>query len=167
MKKLTKITNAAAILTCSALLLTGCGNTNDSSSQATKQTETKKQDQADLNKMKSTKQLEITPTKVSNEVSPEENKKGNKIVKIHYKIKNTSAKDFTVAANDFIINIGENYYYMGSGINYADAIKPGATSEGDGYYEIPKDYNEFKLMYQPLSIEERAAWDIIVPQDKK
>lgn len=167
MKKLTKITNTAAILTCSALLLTGCGNTNDSTSQATKQTETTKQDQADLNKMKATKQLEITPTKVTNEVSPEENKKGNKIVKIHYKIKNKAAKDLVVAANDFIINIGTSYYYMGSGINFAETIKPGATAEGDGYYEIPKDYNEFKLMYQPLSNDERAAWEIIVPVDKK
>ncbi|AQY52034.1 hypothetical protein PWEIH_09096 [Listeria weihenstephanensis FSL R9-0317] len=155
---------------CSAMLLTACGNTSDSSTtkqtNATKQEQVEKKDQGDLNKVKTTKTLEITPTKVADVVSPEENKKGNKIIKIHYKIKNISNKDLVVAANDFIINIGENYYYMGSGINFAETIKPSKTVEGDGYYEIPKDYNKFKLMYQPLSNDERAAWNIVMAEDK-
>ncbi|MBC1473836.1 DUF4352 domain-containing protein [Listeria grandensis] len=168
MSKASKLIIMATTLFVSSTLLVGCGDTSAKKVETSKVNETKKQEQTqgDINKAKETKQLIITPVSVSNEVSPEENKKGNKLIKIHYKIKNKSTTDFTVAANDFIINIGENYYYMGSGINFADTIKPGQTSEGDGYYEIPKGFDTYKLMYQPLDSDEKAAWNIIAEMKK-
>lgn len=79
MKKISNIVKTAGIVMCSAMLLTACGNTSDSSTtkqtNATKQEQVEKKDQGDLNKVKTTKTLEITPTKVADVVSPEENKK--------------------------------------------------------------------------------------------
>lgn len=107
-------------------------------------------------KVEETKQLKIEPTKVT-----EEKIEGNKkIIKIHYKFENKTNKDFGVAANDFIIKSNGEYYYMGSGINYSNTLKKHEKSEGDGYYEVPKNLKDFTLMYQPLTNDERAEWDL-------
>lgn len=112
----------------------------------------------DKNNIKETKQLIIEPTSVK-----EEKIVGNhKIIKIHYKFENKTNKDFGVAANDFIIKANGEYYHMGSGINYSNTLKKQEKSEGNGYYEIPKDVEKFKLMYQPLTNNERAEWDLKV-----
>lgn len=110
----------------------------------------------DLNHSQETKQLKITPTNVS----VEKMMKDTKIIKIHYKIENKTDKEFVVAANDFIIKSNGDYYYMGSGNNYSDAIKKKSKSEGDGYYEVPKETKEFQLKYLPLDNKERAEWDL-------
>ena len=108
--------------------------------------------------IKETKQLRIDPTSVKEEKIVGD----HKIIKIHYKFENKTDKDFGVAANDFIIKANGEYYYMGSGINYSDTLKKQEKSEGDGYYEIPKDVEDFKLMYQPLTNNERTEWDLKV-----
>ncbi|GKQ43367.1 hypothetical protein RD055328_12900 [Companilactobacillus sp. RD055328] len=117
-------------------------------------------DQGQLNVMKKTKEIQITPVKIS-----DDSEKGkNKIVKIKYSIKNTSKKEVVVGASDFIIKSGESYYYMGEGINFAETIKPGKETTGNGYYEMPKDLNKFTLIYHPVDSKSDLRWNIKIKE---
>ena len=144
------------LLTTTLILLVGCSNNVE---KEQKKAETKNETTIEK---KETKQLSIQPLKIAEESINKE----TKIIKIDYKIKKISDKKFQVAANDFIIKVGSEYYYMGDGDNYADTIKAGGNSEGSGYYSVPKDTKKITLMYQPLDNDERAQWDLTVPANK-
>lgn len=136
-----------ALSVCILVVMAGCGNSATSNS--------------DFGKMKEVGQLEITPISMTSENTKDETK-----IKIKMSVENKGKKAIGVAAPDFVINNGDDHFYISEGINFSETIKPGKKITGNAYYTIPKDIKDFKLKYIPLDSDKRANWDLKVGNNK-
>ncbi|EUJ18727.1 hypothetical protein PGRAN_15367 [Listeria grandensis FSL F6-0971] len=144
MKKIIKIILVALLM---SIALTGCNK-----------------EESDLNKALGTKEMTVTPTKITREKAASDRKS---IVKVEVKVENNTTKAIGIGAGNFTLKDEDNKVYEIYGMkadSLGQEVKAKEETTGYIYFEIPASLEKAWMSYTfQLGQEPVAEWLLPFP----
>ncbi|MBC1435399.1 DUF4352 domain-containing protein [Listeria rocourtiae] len=148
-----------SLIILTAITLVACGNSEKSTHNTNKSTETAK------NKVSATKTVTNIDMKIGN-LKLTENGDGKKdILQVEMNIQNNSNTPFAIGGGDFKLRTAKDKTIKvdPQASNFGDEVVAGKVFTGKAYFNLPKGTETATLVYQPKDKSE-AEWEIAMPE---